>query len=223
MRKLILSRHGNTFGPNDRIVWVGAKNDLPLVETGIAQAQKLASALLANGITLDAIYCGPLRRTKEYADIVRQSVNPSIRVIVDERLNELDYGEWSGLNDQEIIQKFGAEDLENWNDQGLWPPKGSWGGSDSEIFQEVEAFTAEVSQRHKEETTILAVTSNGRLRYFLRLFPETFADYRQKKMLKVGTGKICLLARQGSALMPLCWNAEPHSALALTTGLPIKN
>ena len=223
MRTLILSRHGNTFGPNDRIFWVGAKNDLPLVETGIAQAQKLADALLDSGITPDAIYCGPLRRTKEYGDIVRQAVNPSIPLIVDERLNELDYGEWSGLNDQEIAQKFGAKDLENWNDQGLWPPKGCWGGSDSETLREVEAFTAEVSQRHKDEATILAVTSNGRLRYFLRLFPKIFADYCQRKMLKVATGKICLLAKQGVELTPLCWNFDPDAGLALTTGLPIKN
>jgi probable phosphoglycerate mutase len=223
MPTLILSRHGNTFGPNDPIFWVGAKNDLPLVESGIVQAQKLANALLASGITPDAIYCGPLKRTREYADIVRQSVDPGISVIVDERLNEIDYGEWSGLNDQEIRQRFGSQDLENWNDQGVWPLRGGWSGSESEILKEVENFTAEVSQRHEKETTILAITSNGRLRYFLRLFPEIFADYRQKKILKVATGKVCLLAKQKDELVLLCWNEDPERALTLTSGLPITN
>lgn len=223
MRTLILSRHGNTFGPNDPPFWVGAKNDLPLVETGISQARTLAKALLASGITLDAIYCGPLKRTREYADIVRRTVNPSITVTVDKRLNELDYGEWSGLNDKEIADKFGSEDLKNWNELGVWPAKGGWGSSESEVLEEVEAFTSEVSKSTKDSATILAITSNGRLRYFLRLFPEKFADYREKKKLKVGTGKVCLLGKQGTELVPLCWNEDPENALTLKSGLPTQS
>jgi probable phosphoglycerate mutase len=37
--QLILSRHGNTFSPQDAVVWVGAKQDLPLVDSGVLQAK----------------------------------------------------------------------------------------------------------------------------------------------------------------------------------------
>ena len=42
--KLILARHGNTFGPQDKVTWVGSTNDLPLVEEGLAQAQRFGAA-----------------------------------------------------------------------------------------------------------------------------------------------------------------------------------
>ena len=34
MIELLLVRHGNTFAPGDRVVWVGKGQDLPLVESG---------------------------------------------------------------------------------------------------------------------------------------------------------------------------------------------
>ena len=42
--ELLLVRHGNTFGPGDAVTWVGAREDLPLVESGEAQARMRASA-----------------------------------------------------------------------------------------------------------------------------------------------------------------------------------
>ena len=43
--KLIIARHGNTFDPKDKVVWVGSRNDLPLVSKGVAQAHNLAKDL----------------------------------------------------------------------------------------------------------------------------------------------------------------------------------
>lgn len=59
MTKILLARHGNTFGPGDTPVWVGAKEDLPLVESGEAQARALGEALAAAGLTPGRIVCGP--------------------------------------------------------------------------------------------------------------------------------------------------------------------
>ena len=39
---MILSRHGNTFSPGDKIIRAGSGEDLSLVERGIEQAQLLA-------------------------------------------------------------------------------------------------------------------------------------------------------------------------------------
>ena len=223
MRNLILSRHGNTFGPHDPVYWVGARNDLPLVESGIAQALRLARAVLESGITLDAIYSGPLKRTRQYAEIVKQSTNSKAPLIIDERLNEIDYGEWSGLNDGQISKRFGVKDLEDWNNSGVWPAKGGWASSESEILKEANSFTCDLLDAHGEDGSVLAVTSNGRLRMFLKLFPVIFADYCKNKALKVATGNVCLFVNEGSNLTLVSWNAEPSEALALTTGLPTGN
>ena len=54
MSKILLARHGNTFGPGDRIVWVGAQEDLPLVEKGEEQARALGNALRGAGRNREA-------------------------------------------------------------------------------------------------------------------------------------------------------------------------
>ena len=45
--ELLLVRHGNTFSPGDRVSWVGRGEDLPLVESGRAQASALGATLRA--------------------------------------------------------------------------------------------------------------------------------------------------------------------------------
>jgi broad specificity phosphatase PhoE len=65
--QLILARHGNTFESNETPTWVGAQNDLPLTAAGLKQAKNLALYIKNNNIKLDAVYCGPLRRTRIYA------------------------------------------------------------------------------------------------------------------------------------------------------------
>ena len=42
---LLLARHGNTFNKGDKIVWVGARTDLPLTAKGREQALALGQAL----------------------------------------------------------------------------------------------------------------------------------------------------------------------------------
>ena len=42
---ILCARHGNTFAPGQRAVFVGAKEDLPLTEEGETQARDLAIAL----------------------------------------------------------------------------------------------------------------------------------------------------------------------------------
>lgn len=116
--KLILARHGNTFSANDKVCWVGSQNDLPLVESGVAQAQRAADSL--RHVDLAGIYCAPLKRTKKFAEIIestneRNAPSP----VEDGRLTELDYGRWSGLSDAEIVDKFGEKTLRAWVDKSI--------------------------------------------------------------------------------------------------------
>ena len=67
--KLILVRHGNTFSKGDKVVWVGARSDMPLVEKGVEQAKAVGEALKASGLEPSVIFCGPLKRTTETAQV----------------------------------------------------------------------------------------------------------------------------------------------------------
>jgi broad specificity phosphatase PhoE len=218
MRNLILARHGNTFNPGDKVTFVGARNDLPLVESGIQQATLVGQSLLAKGICLDAIFCGPLKRTRQFAEIIRTILAFDRPPIVDERLNELDYGQWSGLTDTEVIEKFGQSDFDNWNKNGIWP-KEAFAESDSEINSQIASFVMHLKCNYEACQNVLAISSNGKLRYFLRLIPGLWESASQANQLKVATGKICLFQFQSEfpqMKMP-GWNLDPQDAARILT------
>ena len=103
MSRILLARHGNTFGPGDTPVWVGAKEDLPLVESGEAQARALGEALAEAGLTPSRIICGPLKRTRRAAGVVAELTGYSGSETIDERLKEIDYGSWGGKSNDCLL------------------------------------------------------------------------------------------------------------------------
>jgi probable phosphoglycerate mutase len=210
--KLMLARHGNTFKPDETAVIVGASNDLPLVEKGIEQANTLADALIKSGIKPVAIYCSTLQRTKVYAQIIIDKMKLPLQPIVDSRLNEIDYGDWTGLTNTEICEQYSEEELKNWDEQCIWPQEGNWKSNPLEILQEVVGFIDEMGEKYKPEDVVLAVTSNGRLRYFLQLLDGELSKRIEDKTFKVKTGNICEIEVNGTDFKLLFWN-EPPSVL----------
>lgn len=229
--KLILARHGNTFAPQDKVVWVGSANDLPLVESGMAQAKRLADALAHT--KLAAIYCAPLLRTKRMAQEVAAAQMQPLTPIIDNRLTELDYGDWSGLSDSEIIERFGEAALTNWVERSIWPEDCHWGASEAKVCEEVQDFVLALSSKHDKDDTVLVVSSNGRLRYFLKLVEGEFARRLASKSFKMGTGRVSMLtgksalpagtagndgSGQGADYSLSFWNEQPDTLLKAFSG-----
>ena len=87
---IYIIRHGQTE-LNRRQVLQG-RSDACLNETGIAQAQQMASALA--GVVFCRVFSSPLRRAVQTARIVAPNVEPEM----DERLIEMDYGPYEGTD-----------------------------------------------------------------------------------------------------------------------------
>lgn len=206
---LILSRHGNTFGPDDPVVWTGSGNDIPLVARGIEQAEAFAKVLRVNHVEPVAVFCGPLQRTFRYSEIIIRELGLSLKPQVDPRLNEIDYGEWTGLTQVEVVKRFGAEDLRDWDEHSVWPSQGHWGGSESEVIQEVQSFSRDLVHKWGEHDTVLVVSSNGRLRFFLSLIEGELEKRKKLGTFKVKTGHICKVVYSGSRFSTEYWNQEP--------------
>lgn len=206
---LLFSRHGNTFDRGQKVVWVGSRNDLPLVESGRKQAEILAQSLSQRRIVPARIYCAPLQRTKEYAQIIIDQLGLSLQPLVDDRLSELDYGEWSGLSSEEIEQRFGKDVLDGWEKRSVWPKNCGWGGSEAEVLQQLKSLIAESSVGLSNNQTALFVTSNGRLRYLLKLVPGEFEIRLAQAAFKVKTGYVCLLENEGGHVSVAQWNISP--------------
>ncbi len=183
---IVLLRHGNTFAPGETPRMVGAHEDVPLVPSGIAQADEAARAL--RGLAVTRLLAGPLTRTRQFAE--RLALAP---IEIDERLRELDYGAWAGLDDAMIIARYGEAALSGWRERGAW----------QEAFGEREAHArARLSaclDALPEGTSVL-VSSNG----LLRLCHPSGAP--------LGTGKAAVLERRTRAVVR--WNVTPEEARA---------
>jgi len=204
MSKLILARHGNTFGPGDKVVWVGAKEDYPLVEKGEEQAEALGQALHDADIKLSRIICGPLIRTRRAAEIVASLIGFRGQVEIDERLKEIDYGSWGGKSCDEIVTEYGREAHTTWNDHHQRPDGVDW--SPDEATLKSNALAA-MSDAARGEGLALIITSNGVLRYMYGELSGPRAE------AKVKTGHMCIADMNGQSGTRLCWNEKPDADL----------
>lgn len=210
--EIILARHGNTFAPGQPVVWVGSQNDLPLVESGKEQAKKLGKVLLQANISPVAVYTGPLQRMTNYADILLKEMNLAIKPIIDMRLNEVDYGKWSGLTSEEVCAQFGKDQFEKWEKESKWPNNSGWGESEELVVKRIRQFAQDCAQKFPNET-ILVVASNGCLRYFLDLIPGELAKRITDKTIKIATGNMCKLSYKNATWRIDYWNVNDFQSL----------
>ena len=85
-------RHGQT-ALNSAHALQG-RSDAPLNETGEEQAREAARQLAARGIVFRHVFSSPLQRAVQTAELVA----PGVPVQCDERLIEMDYGSYEGID-----------------------------------------------------------------------------------------------------------------------------
>lgn len=89
---LYIIRHGKTE-LNTKMLMQG-RSDHPLNDAGIAQATEAAERFAEMGVKIDRIYSSPLVRALQTAE----KIAPGIEITVDERLIEMDYGPYEGMD-----------------------------------------------------------------------------------------------------------------------------
>ncbi|MGZ5297845.1 MAG: histidine phosphatase family protein [Actinomycetota bacterium] len=119
-RVLYLIRHGRSdFDSAEMSATArGEQWDPPLSEEGRRQAQLLAARLRVMELDPVAVYCSPLRRTREtvapYAD------GAGLDVVFDEDLIEAHIGGWEGLPFEEIVASDADLVHRIRNQQAIW-------------------------------------------------------------------------------------------------------
>ncbi|MCX5884433.1 MAG: histidine phosphatase family protein [Proteobacteria bacterium] len=101
MTLVILVRHGQTEW--NRIERFRGRNDVPLNETGLAQAE-MAGHRIAAGWKPTAIYSSPLSRAVKTADAIARHFDLSVKV--HPGLVDINYGEWQGLTPDEARKRW---------------------------------------------------------------------------------------------------------------------
>lgn len=206
---LLLARHGNTFSKGDKVVWVGARTDLPLTAKGKAQAEALAAGIEPFRPHIKRVISGPLKRTKEHAEIAAAGLRLETPIEADERLREIDYGLWEGKSSEEIQALGGDTELKAWNEKGDWPRIPGWAPPAEIIAANVAQLAGELAATLGGGDAALLVTSNGILKFFLKLVPGAFEDMAATEALKVATGHACALRHSARGWEVLFWDREP--------------
>lgn len=94
MLYLYFTRHGETIW-NTQSRMQG-RLDSPLTEKGLQQARQLATQLQA--VPLDLVWSSPAPRAMKTVEQILAPRSQPISVRVDERINEMNLGDWEGLS-----------------------------------------------------------------------------------------------------------------------------
>jgi len=156
---LLLIRHGETMW-NQENRWQ-RQADVPLSETGRAQARRLAERLRAEGRQVRAIYASDLSRAFHTAEILGEVLG--VAPTPDVEWREMDIGVWSGLTTAEVIAHHAAE----WERlrAGEDLPRG--GGETFAQFQGRLLRSAERIRANHGGEQVVIVTHGGAVRAFL--------------------------------------------------------
>ncbi len=148
MAILLLVRHATTAATGQRLG--GWTPGVHLDDVGVAQAEATATRLADLGVA--AVYCSPLERTRDTADVIAGVVG----VDVQERrgLGETDYGEWTDRPLAELREEPLWRVIQSTPSRVTFPGGESLRGSQARMVDELEA----IAGLHADRDVVVAVS-----------------------------------------------------------------
>ena len=145
---IILVRHGQTEW--NRVERFRGRADVPLNETGIAQAEATGQRV-AKEWQPTAVYSSPLSRAVRTAEAIAKHF--SLPVQIHPGLADIDYGEWQGLTPDEVRERWPAA-LHAWYKE---PDTARIPGGETLADLRARGMRAvnELSARHAGQTIVL--------------------------------------------------------------------
>jgi 2,3-bisphosphoglycerate-dependent phosphoglycerate mutase len=206
--RLIVARHGNTFGPGDVVTRVG-RTDLPLVASGLEQGRMMGRYLKAQGMLPDRIFTSKLQRTSQTAEQLQAETGSAIAVQRLDIFNEIDYGPDENKPEDAVIARLGEDALKAWDDNAAVPD--GWNVDPQDIIRNWQDFAAGLLRDHAGQT-VLVVTSNGIARFAPYLTGD-FESFRTKHKIKIATGALCIFEYLDGKWVCTGWNLKPKDLM----------
>ena len=164
---IYIIRHGQTELNNAHVLQ--GRSDYPLNENGIAQAREVGQWLMEQGIAFSHVYSSPLKRAIQTAELIA----PEKPVVIDERLIEMDYGPYEGMdlnNPAPEIATFFNDFVNTPSPEGMEPL--------SKIVQRTGAFLEDIKELPGNILILThAIAMKGALEY---LTPDSNGSYWSK-------------------------------------------
>lgn len=196
MRRIFIIRHGNTFENSAEARRIGARTDIPLVDSGRAQADRLGQYFAGQSLPISRLHSSTLRRAQETAARIAAATGHAPGGTLP-WLGEIDHGPDEGRPEAEVLARLGEQALTAWDAQAI-PPDG-WTVDAGTRMAAWKAWFAQGG-----EGAELLVTSNGAARFAL------LAMDAPSTALKLRTGAFGELAVDATGKAELIrWDQRP--------------
>ena len=199
--RVVLIRHGETTW--NRATRIQGHTDIPLSELGLAQARRLAEALVDE--PLAAIYSSDLSRARQTAEALAGAQRLSVQI--DPGLRERAFGAFEGLSWEQIAQDH-PEDSARWRRR---EPDFQVGGGESLVTFSARCLAAarRAVAAHPGQSIAL-VAHGGVLDCLYRAATRTALDAPRSWQLGNATINRLLATPEGFTLVG--WNDDRHLA-----------
>lgn len=205
MTRLVICRHGNTFTPEQTPTRVGAKTDIPLVESGLEQAKALGQHFAEGKFTFSRAFCSHLQRTRQTAETALKEMGSEQNVDVLNFLSEIFYGPDENKTEDEVIARIGAEAIKKWDEDAIVPD--GWDVNPDFIIGDWLSF-GDYAKYHFKDQSVLLVTSNGTARFAPHLTGD-YERFKKRHDIKLKTGAYGILRYDGAKWVVDAWNVRP--------------
>ena len=118
MARIVLLRHAHSVA-NEKNLLAGRTAGISLSKTGKEQAKDLIPRL--GNIQFDEVAISPLQRCRETIDPWLDKTGTKSRIVVDESISEVDYGNWSGKTLASLRRKAQWKVVQDFPSQMTFP------------------------------------------------------------------------------------------------------
>lgn len=158
MLEVFFLRHGQTEWNAQGNRYCG-RTDIPLTDLGRRQAGDVRQQL--SEVAFNQVFSSPLERAYLTAEVASGG-----KVVTrEQRLIEVDFGDWEGLRREEFVARDPGS-WERWDKDPSHTPAGNKGETAMQVVSRVDAFFKEYSQSHPSGR-IMVVAHNGVNRLYL--------------------------------------------------------
>ncbi|OLZ09276.1 histidine phosphatase family protein [Sulfobacillus thermosulfidooxidans] len=200
-------RHGETEWNNNQNRYCG-RSDIALAETGVFQSRILAKML--GTIPFDKAFSSPLLRARKTALPITERLGLPLHL--DDRLKEIDFGDWEGLTQQEIELNY-PQQWQSWIEDPTFIKAGGNGESGIDAAQRMRSFVDDMVTSPFE--TILVISHNTVMRLFIAAsLGLSLVSYRN---FEIDNGDIWVVNIDDSGLIK--WKSGLHMAHLMMQGI----